>query len=276
MQWGLYLLNLGPFADPRAVVDLARAAEDAGWDGFFLADNLRAEAGVPLLDSWSTLAAIAGQTQRIRLGPLVTAVPRRHLGRLAREAVTLDHLSGGRWVQGVGSGDDHWREYSTFGPVPDARQRGTMLDEGLTVLTGLWSGQAFSFEGVHYQIRDAWMGPEPLQQPRIPIWVGGKWPHEGPFRRAARWDGVCPNALDRTVTPEEYRAIGAFIHAHRTSAGPFDIVHTQLVQDPQDRPAPSVLASYADAGVTWWLSYFDWNSSVAAARQHIRQGPPRP
>ena len=84
MQWGLYLLNVGPFHDPRTLVDLARAAEDSGWDGFFLADNLAAGAGVPVVDTWSTLAAIASQTRRIRLGPLVTALPRRHLGGLAR------------------------------------------------------------------------------------------------------------------------------------------------------------------------------------------------
>jgi alkanesulfonate monooxygenase SsuD/methylene tetrahydromethanopterin reductase-like flavin-dependent oxidoreductase (luciferase family) len=149
MQYGIYLLNQGPFADPRAVVDLALQAEAAGWDGFFLADNLQAAAGVPLLDSWSTLAAIAAQTRRIRLGPLVTALPRRHPGKLAREAVTLDHLSGGRLIQGVGSGDDHWHEYSAFGPPPDDRTRAAMLDEGLTVLTGLWSGAPFSFTGQH-------------------------------------------------------------------------------------------------------------------------------
>ena len=275
MQGGIYLLNLGPFADPRAVVDLARAAEDAGWDGFFLADNLQAEAGVPVLDCWTTLAAIASHTRRVRLGPLVTAVPRRHLGKLAREAVTVDHLSGGRLIQGVGSGDDQWREYSTFGPVPTDRQRGAMLDEALTVLTGLWSDQPFSFQGTHYQIADAWFRPGPLQQPRIPIWVAGRWPHRGPFRRAARWDGVCPNALDRTLAPEEYATIRAFIAPQRTSAAPFDIVHIQPVQDPRDRPAAATLTAYAEAGVTWWLSYFDGNSSVAAVRQHIDLGPPR-
>jgi alkanesulfonate monooxygenase SsuD/methylene tetrahydromethanopterin reductase-like flavin-dependent oxidoreductase (luciferase family) len=275
MQWGLYLLNVGPFHDPRTLVDLARAAEDAGWDGFFLADNLAAGAGVPVVDTWSTLAAIAGQTRRIRLGPLVTALPRRHLGRLAREAVTLDHLSGGRLTLGVGSGDDHWREYSTFGPVPTDRQRGAMLDEGLAVLTGLWSGQPFRFQGDYYQITNAAFVPGPVQQPQIPIWVGGQWPHPGPFRRAARWEGVCPNALERAVTPEEYQAIHSLIRAHRTSAAPFDVVHMQLVENPQAHPAAARVAAYTASGVTWWLAYFDANSRVSDVQQHIRLGPPR-
>jgi alkanesulfonate monooxygenase SsuD/methylene tetrahydromethanopterin reductase-like flavin-dependent oxidoreductase (luciferase family) len=275
MQWGLYLLNVGPFQDPRTLVALARAAEDAGWDGFFLADNLIAAAGLPVVDTWSTLAAIATHTARIRLGPLVTALPRRHLGKLAREAVTLDHLSGGRLTLGVGSGDDHWREYSTFGPVPDDRQRGALLDEGLAVLTGLWSGQPFQFQGRYYQVSAAPFMPRPVQQPRIPIWVAGKWPHPRPFRRAARWDGVCPNALERTVTPEEYQAIHTLIGAHRTNEAPFDIVHTQLVENPQAHPAAADVAAYAATGVTWWLAYFDEHSRVSDVQQHIRLGPPR-
>ena len=124
MQWGFYLLNWGPFADPRTLVDLACAAEDAGWDGFFLADNLSAAAGAPVVDTWSTLAAIAGQTRRIRLGPLITALPRRHLGKLAREAVTLDHLSGGRLIQGVGSGDDTGASTAPLGRCRMARPGG--------------------------------------------------------------------------------------------------------------------------------------------------------
>ena len=122
---------------------------------------------------------------------------------------------------------------------------------------------------------DANFVPRPVQQPRIPIWVAGKWPHTGPFRRAARWDGVCPNALERTVTLAEYQAIQAFIHAHRSSAAPFDIVHMQLARHPQEQPAAAVVAAHAQAGVTWWLAYFDEHSRVADVEQHLRQGPAR-
>src|SRR5690349_12678719 len=117
MHFGIYILNFGPGREPGALAQLAREAEAAGGEGFFLADNLAGPPAVPGVDTWTTLAAIASQTARIRLGPLVTALPRQHPGKLAREAVTLDHLSGGRLVQGVGSGDDVWREYSAFGAV---------------------------------------------------------------------------------------------------------------------------------------------------------------
>jgi alkanesulfonate monooxygenase SsuD/methylene tetrahydromethanopterin reductase-like flavin-dependent oxidoreductase (luciferase family) len=150
-----------------------------------------------------------------------------------------------------------------------------MLDEALAVLTGLWSGQPFRIQGTYYQITQAAFTPTPVQQPRIPIWVAGQWPHPGPFRRAARWDGVCPNALDRPVTPEEYQAIQAVIHQYRTSAAPFDVVHMQLVETPGVQPAAAQVAAYAAAGVTWWLAYFDATGPVSDVQHHIRQGPPR-
>src|SRR5512133_416383 len=118
MRYGIYTSNFGPFADPAFMVQWAREAEDAGWDGIFFSDNLAAEPGVSVGGAWTMLAAVAARTTRIGLGPLVTALPRRHLGILARETVSLDRLSGGRLVLGVGSGDDLWREYSAFGPAP--------------------------------------------------------------------------------------------------------------------------------------------------------------
>lgn len=274
MHFGLYTINLGPSRDPRELVDLAGEAEAAGWDGFFLSDNLSAPSPLAGVDTGTILAAIAGQTTRIRLGPLVTALPRRHLGQFARAAVTLDQLSGGRLVQGVGSGDDAWREDSAFGAVPDARQRGAMLDEGLEVVMGLWSGRPFSFRGTYYQVDEAQLLPPPVQQPRIPIWVGGSWPHPRPFRRAARWDGVYPNALERELTPEDYTAIRAFIGQHRTSTAPFDIVHAHPVNAAQTAPSRERLMAYQAAGVTWWLAYFDWTQSLDEVRRYIRAGPP--
>jgi alkanesulfonate monooxygenase SsuD/methylene tetrahydromethanopterin reductase-like flavin-dependent oxidoreductase (luciferase family) len=274
MRFGLYTLNLGPSRDPQDLVQLARDADAAGWDGFFVSENLSAPGGQAGADSWTTLAAIAVQTTRIRLGPLVTVLPRRHLGQLARAAITLDHLSEGRLVQGVGSGDDAWREDSTFGAVPDARQRGAMLDEALEVVTGLWSGRPFSFQGTYYHIDAAQFLPPPVQQPRIPIWVGGSWPHPRPFRRAARWDGVYPNALERELEPEDYQAIRAYIGQHRTSTTAFDMVHAHPVSTPQDVPGRDRLRAYQAVGVTWWLAYFDWTCSLDTVRQYIRQGPP--
>ena len=90
---------------------------------------------------------------------------------------------------GIGEGKGEWDH---LGEEKDLRARGRMLDEGLEVLTGLWSGEPFSYHGEHYQITEARFLPVPLQQPRIPIWVAATWPNKRPFRRAARWDGVFP------------------------------------------------------------------------------------
>jgi alkanesulfonate monooxygenase SsuD/methylene tetrahydromethanopterin reductase-like flavin-dependent oxidoreductase (luciferase family) len=274
MFFGIYAPNAAPFADPHATAQLAREAEDAGWDGFFLSDNLLFERVLPVADTWITLAAIAARTERIRLGPLVTALPRRHLGKLAREAVTLDHLSRGRLVLGVGSGDDRWREYSTFAPAPLPAQLGAMLDESLAVLRGLWSGQPFSFEGTYYHIGATQFLPAPLQQPGIPIWVAGRWPHKRPFRRAAAWNGVFPNAIDGELTPGDYDAIGAFLAAQGADMARFDMVHTHKAA-PLTHPAEATLRAYAQAGVTWWLVSFAEGTTLSAIQQYIRSGPPR-
>ncbi len=274
MYFGIYAANAAPFADPQTTAQVAREAEDAGWDGFFLSDNLLFERVVPVAETWITLAAIAARTERIRLGPLVTALPRRHLGRLARETVTLDRLSRGRLVLGVGSGDDRWGEYSTFGPAPSQVQLGAMLDEALAVLQGLWSGQPFSFEDTYYRIGPTQLLPTPVQQPGIPIWVAGRWPHKRPFRRAAAWNGVFPNAIDGELTPGDYRAIRAFLAEHGADPAHFDIVHTQEVVS-LAHPADDTLRAYTQAGVTWWLVSFADDTPLAALRDYIRSGPPR-
>jgi alkanesulfonate monooxygenase SsuD/methylene tetrahydromethanopterin reductase-like flavin-dependent oxidoreductase (luciferase family) len=274
MRYGIYTSNFGPFADPRFMVQLAREAEDAGWDGFFFSDNLAADRDAPVGGAWTTLAAVAASTTRLRLGPLVTALPRRHLGILARETVTLDQLSEGRLVLGVGSGDDLWREYSAFGPAPPAPELGAMLDEALTVLTGLWRGAPYTYRSAHYQIDAPAMLPTPVERPRIPIWVAGRWPHPRPFRRAARWDGVVPNALGGALTPDDYRAIRAFIAPLRASAAPFDVVHTHPMRAPFAAPDAPALAAFGGAGVTGWLAAFDAACDPAAVRRYIRNGPP--
>ena len=173
MRFALYVPNFHTFGHVPTVVALARAAEAAGWDGFFLWDHLLPDAdayGEPVADPWIALAAIASATTRIRLGALVTPLPRRRPWKLARETATLDQLSQGRLVVGAGIGGDWWREYSAVGEPADARQHGTMLDEGLAVLTGLWSGQSFSYRGAHYTVDAARFLPPPAQVPRPPIW----------------------------------------------------------------------------------------------------------
>jgi alkanesulfonate monooxygenase SsuD/methylene tetrahydromethanopterin reductase-like flavin-dependent oxidoreductase (luciferase family) len=272
MRYGVYAPNFGTFADPHLLAELAREAERAGWDGFFLWDHILFDPPVPMADPWVALAAMAMTTERIKLGALVTPVPRRRPWKLAREAVTLDHLSRGRLILGAGIGGDWSREYTAFGESADDRLHGAMLDEGLAVLTGLWSGESFSYQGTHYHVRNARFLPTPVQTPRIPIWVGGYWPHKAPFRRAARWDGVYP-LFDGVLSPARIREIVAYVQSQRTTDAPFDLVLGDLAFA-ETPPDSDLLAEYAAAGVTWWFHCFMGGITPAAARARLRQGPP--
>jgi alkanesulfonate monooxygenase SsuD/methylene tetrahydromethanopterin reductase-like flavin-dependent oxidoreductase (luciferase family) len=275
MRFAIYVPCFGAFADARTLADLAHAAEDTGWDGFFVWDHILAGAGVPMADPWIALAAMAMRTERIRLGALVTPLPRRRPWKVAREAVTLDHLSGGRLTFGAGIGGDWEREYSAFGEPADDRAHAVMLDEALDILTGLWRGEPFSHDGEHYHIRDVTFLPKPLQEPRIPIWIAGVWPHKAPFRRAARFDGVAALADERQLTPADVREMMSYIHQHRPGNAPFDVATVGFTGDMPVGEAANLLADYADAGVTWWQEGFWPDSTVADARARIQQGPPK-
>ena len=134
-------------------------------------------------------AALA--TRRIRLGTAITPVARRRPSKLAREVTTLDRLTGGRMILGAGLGDPV-SEYGSFGDTTDTRVLAERLDEGLHALDLLWSGEPVTYWGNQVTIDDVVFRPTPVQRPRVPIWVGGFWPHKAPMRRAARWDGAIP------------------------------------------------------------------------------------
>src|SRR6476659_4081610 len=129
MRFGLVVQMTESLGYPQPLAQLAREAEAAGWDGFFLWDIFGGDAQhpTPVVDPWIMLAAIAATTERIRFGPMVTPVPRRRPWKLAREAVTLDHLSGGRLILGVGVGVPP-EEFQRFGEPADPRVRAAMLD----------------------------------------------------------------------------------------------------------------------------------------------------
>jgi alkanesulfonate monooxygenase SsuD/methylene tetrahydromethanopterin reductase-like flavin-dependent oxidoreductase (luciferase family) len=274
MRYGLYVPNFGEFATARTFAELARAAEDAGWDGFFLWDHILNGAGLPMVDPWVALTAMALGTERLRLGPLVTPLPRRRPWKLARESASLDQLSGGRLVQGVGIGGDWWGEYSAFAEPPEDKVHGAMLDEGLEVLAGLWSGEPFSYQGTYYKVTDAHFLPTPAQRPRIPVWVAGIWPNRRPIRRAARWDGVFPILERAHLTPDDVRTLLQIVAQERIGGAPFDVVLRGEARE-RTEEAAAMLRDYAAAGVTWWLESFGPRATTELLRERIHQGPPR-
>jgi alkanesulfonate monooxygenase SsuD/methylene tetrahydromethanopterin reductase-like flavin-dependent oxidoreductase (luciferase family) len=275
MRYALNVPNFGAFADARALAELAHEAEEAGWDGFFLWDHIGGWPA-PTADPWVALAAMAMTTSRIKLGPLVTPLPRRRPWKLARETATLDHLSHGRLILGVGIGDDALgREYSAYGESGDNKLHGEMLDEALDVLTGLWRGEQFSYTGKHYTISDAQYLPAPVQQPRIPIWVAVTLPHKRPLRRAARWDGVCPiQSNQQHLTPQQVRELLAIVHETRPATEPFDVVLAGYTGDLSKDEAAEQLGRLAEAGVTWWQEGVLPDNTLDDLRAQIQYGPP--
>src|SRR5215212_8630121 len=227
MRYAINLPNFGTFGNPRLMAELAVEAEAAGWDGFFIWDHVLwiAPNNEPVAEPWVTLAAMAMATERIRIGPMVTPLPRRRPWQVARQAVTLDQLSNGRTVLGVGIGGDWFGDYSRFGEPPDDRTHGEQLDEALQVVTGLWGSVPFSFTGQHYTVHETQFLPAAVQ-PRIPIWVAGVWPGTKPFRRAAQYDGVAPipRVQDAGITPADVRQMLEYIRPLRAEAAPFDVV----------------------------------------------------
>ena len=171
-------------------------------------------------------------------------------------------------------GSDQGREFSCFGEVTDDKLHGEMLDEGLEVLTRLWSGETFSYQGTHYQLSEARFLPTPVQRPRIPIWLAGGWPNKKPFRRAAKFDGICPMGRDQELTPEDWHSIITYLKGHRSSEEPFDVIaagHTTGTDKEKDR---ATVRPFTEVGVTWWQEGFDGTYSLEQVRRRIQLGPP--
>ncbi|MFQ5553956.1 MAG: LLM class flavin-dependent oxidoreductase, partial [Acidimicrobiia bacterium] len=213
MRFAIDVPNFGLWADPREVARLAEQIEDAGWDGLSIWDHILVEDGLEVGDPWVALSAAALTTERLMLMPMVTPLPRRTPWKLARECVSLDLLSGGRLVLGVGIGWPTDPEFSRFGGETDLRRRADMLDEGLAILEGLWTGEPFGFDGEHFHMEEVQFVPRPVQEPRIPIWVAGMWPNRRPFRRAARYEGAVPivfrNGEFEPMTPHRVAEISS-------------------------------------------------------------------
>ena len=294
MQFGVTLPNLGVGSDPRTLADLAAEAEGAGWDGVFVWDAVYSAHwdavyrddphGRATLDPWIVLTAIAMRTERVRIGAVVTPLSRRRPWKLARETVTLDHLSGGRLILPVGLGSLGDGAISKVGEPTDRKIRAQRLDESLDILTGLWSGRPFSYRGEHYRVDEMTFRPPPVQAPRIPIWVVGAWPRPASMRRAARWDGVIASRMTADgdfveLSPEEVRTMRASLAEQRPGGAAYDIVLEGALPGEDPTAAIETVRPYSEAGATWWLEDV-WKllegpaGAVERMRTRIRQGPP--
>ncbi|TET07236.1 MAG: LLM class flavin-dependent oxidoreductase [Candidatus Thorarchaeota archaeon] len=267
MKYGIYISNYALNGDPKKFVDLAKAAEDAGWDGFFMWDHVYQSSGDLIADPWITLAAIAAQTEKIRIGTTVTPLPRRKPQKVAREVTTLDNLSNGRFTLGVGLGDDSEDGY--FDEETSLKTRAEKLDESLEILEGLWTGKPFSFTGQHYNIQELTFEPRPMKKPRVPIWCGGTWPIKAPFRRAARFDGVFPLSAKDELKPEDYQEITDYVKGHRKTMKDFDII--MWGRSTGDPKKDSWIGDYETAGVNWYTEII-MNADIKKCLSRISKG----
>lgn len=280
-------------SEPNLAVELAQLAEASGWDAFFVWE------GIWATDPWSTLAAAAMATERIRLGTMLTPVPRRRPWELAGQTMTVDRISNGRVILSAGLGvpAEVEERFWIFEDDPGRRVRAELMDEGLEVVQHLWQARPFEYKGEHYRVKraDTMLPPAIVQEPRIPIWVVGVWPRMKSMRRVVHYDGWLPNyappgadGIDpleqqRTYTPEIAAEAIAWIRAERERLGlgdrPFEITQEGTTSGVDRAADAAIVRPWAEAGVTWWLEA-DWQvpaERVAEyARARITAGPPRP
>jgi alkanesulfonate monooxygenase SsuD/methylene tetrahydromethanopterin reductase-like flavin-dependent oxidoreductase (luciferase family) len=267
MRSGVWFPPFEELADPRAVMSLAAEAEEFGWHGVFVWDQVRWREPIrDVADPWITLTAIATATERVRLGPLVTPLARRRPAKVARETATLDRLSGGRLILGVGLGGDQFAgEFSRTGEQLDDRVRGQMLDEALEILTAAWSGEPVNHHGKHYLIDDVQFLPRPVQEPGVPVWAAAFPGNVKPLRRAARCDGFFPVNLESV--DQFAQAVATVRDLRSDSTAPYDIA--------VELPPGSDVAPYVEAGATWWMTAFEPGVSLEEVRGVLRDGPPK-
>jgi len=277
VRYAVGVPNVASFADPRFLVDLASGAEGAGWDGFFVWDHLTyRDPDRRAVDAWSVIAAVAAVTSHLRLGVLVTALPRRHPAAFAQQAATVDLLSSGRLVVGAGLGSLP-TEYSAFGDDPDLWTRGRKLDEALDVVIALWRGEPVRHRGEFFSVDTSGLSPTPVQRPRPPVWIAGRWPNRTPMRRAARYDGLMPthadHGLDTFMSPDELAEIVRYVGGLRPDRAGFDVVMEGQSDDGDHLSALSV--AYEAVGLTWWVEKVGWwRGDRADARRRVEAGPP--
>ncbi len=276
MQYGFVI----PHGDVHTIAALAGEIEAAGWDAAFYWDGIYVGPESAVLDPWVTMAAMALATSRIRIGAILSPLSRRRPWKVARETATLDQLSHGRLILPVGLGAVE--SFGPFGEEADRKVRAALLDEALAILTGLWSGQPFSYQGQHYQFPAVTFLPTPAQPGGVPIWVVGKVGSKRSLGRAFRYQGLIPTTgtFETPLTPQDLRdlapAIAAVQQERGDAAPPFDLILEGQTPTGDPQAAAAQVRPFAEAGATWWIeSPWSEPNALADLRARIAQGPPR-
>jgi alkanesulfonate monooxygenase SsuD/methylene tetrahydromethanopterin reductase-like flavin-dependent oxidoreductase (luciferase family) len=273
VRYGLYLPPFGPFGDPGVLVDLARRAEAAGWDGVFLWDHLVTDA-MPIADPWTTLGAISQVTERILIGTMVTPLARRRPWVVARHGSALSRLSGGRFVLGTGLGSDESGDFSRFGEPGDRREWASRYDEGLEIVRSMWSGRAFQHDGPHYRLDVAAAPAEPHP---IPIWAACSiLDRPAVIRRAAGVDGIFPNPENRRLTADDLAAVVAAVRdTGLVGERRFEVAAAGNASPAWEEPPTVDLPGLIGAGLTWWMESLIHFDPLELSLKIVDAGPPR-
>ena len=270
LRFGVYLPPMGPLGDPEVLVELGVRAEAGGWDGVFLWDHVLTD-HPPIADTWTTLAAIAQATSTIRMGPMVTPLPRRRPWVVARQAATVAQLSRGRLVLGVGLGVDETGDLSSFGEATALSDRKQLLTEGLDVIRAMWSGAPYVHSGSHVVNLPA----SEATPYRPPIWMASSTGAPGVLARAASCDGIFHNPPDHEATPEEVAdVVRGLRRAGVDDQRRFDVV-VRWNASAAWPETPSVdLAGLAEAGATWWMEGLIYFDPLEMSLDVVDAGPP--
>jgi F420-dependent oxidoreductase-like protein len=229
---------------------LALACEEAGLDALFRSDHYLSVSNrrhLGSLDAWTTIAALAARTERLRLGTLVSPVTFRHPSLLAKAVVTADHVSGGRVELGMGAGW-HVEEHRAYGfPYPSDPERMAMLEEQVEIVHRSWKEEGFDFTGRHYRLEKNPALPKPLQEPHPPLIIGGRGGGRS-LRLAAQWADEY-NSL--SISPDECRRLRDRVEEAWRREGRDNLVFSLMIRWIEAPPEEIAarLRKYEDAGV---------------------------
>lgn len=278
LRYAIDIAPLGDLADTRAIVRLAESAEASGWDGLSIWDSLGLSMGTVAADPFVALAAIAARTSRLKLITSIVALARRRPQLVVQAAGSLDQVSDGRLILGLGAGADA-PDFEAFGEPVDQATRIGLMDEALSIVDVGLRGQPLDHAGPRLVARGVVLGPPPVQRPRPPIWLGAYKP--GGIRRAAHWDGWIAVAMSEdgngmAMSPATFAEQVAIARQAREALGlaaqPFDIA----VLGVSDGGRTETSAAFGEAGATWWLeSLSPMRGSLDDLEAVVRVGPPR-